>query len=65
MIQKPGAAKKTTGISVLRGSGRNRTFIAVRFRKPAPDWEKNLEDNLVEEGFARAKARELVKLAAS
>jgi hypothetical protein len=40
-------------------------MFTVRFRKSSPTWEANLEDNLVEEGFTRSKARELVKLAAS
>jgi hypothetical protein len=47
-----------------RDSVRSGTF-AVRFRKSSPAWEMNLENNLVEEGFSRSKARELVRLAAS
>jgi hypothetical protein len=62
------AAKKTaTGTS--RGSVRFRSAnsgtFAVRFRKSSPTWETNLENNLVEEGLTRSKARELVRLAAS
>jgi hypothetical protein len=38
---------------------------AVRVRKSSPAWETNLENNLVEEGLRRSKARELVRLAAS
>lgn len=57
-------------LTAKRGSARYRsarkgTFVAVRFRKPAPAWETNLENNLVEEGYTRAKARRLVRLAAS
>jgi hypothetical protein len=62
------AKKSTTAKS--RGSVRYRsaskgTFVQVRFRKPSPEWETNLENNLIEEGFTRAKARKLVRLAAS
>jgi hypothetical protein len=62
--------KKSTVAKPMRSSARYRsaskgTFIQVRFRKPAPEWEANLENNLIEEGFTRAKARKLVRLAAS
>jgi hypothetical protein len=62
------ATKKTTTRasrgSVRFSSAKSNTF-AVRFRKSSPTWETNLENNLVEEGLTRSKARELVKLAAS
>lgn len=61
------AAKKAA--SKAHGSVRFRTSnsraFTVRFPKPSPAWETNLENNLVEEGFTRSKARELVRLAAS
>jgi hypothetical protein len=34
-------------------------------RLPSRRWEKTLEENLIEEGFTPAKARELVGIAAS
>jgi hypothetical protein len=61
------ATKKSTKKAAKRpsrDSGRSATFT-VRFRESSPDWETNLENNLVKEGFSRSKARELVKLAAS
>jgi hypothetical protein len=62
------STKKTTA-RATRGSVRFRSSnsgaFAVRFRESSPTWETNLENNLVEEGFTRSKARELVKLAAS
>jgi hypothetical protein len=57
--------KKTTE-RASHGSIRFRSgTFAVRFRKSSPAWEMNLENNLVEEGLTRSKARELVRLAAS
>lgn len=35
------------------------------FPQARPAWETNLENDLVEEGYTRAKARRLVRLAAS
>jgi hypothetical protein len=55
---------RTSRGSVRYRSSKSGTF-AVRFRKSSPTWETNLENNLVEEGFTRSKARELVKLVAS
>jgi hypothetical protein len=70
MSQKRSAAKKRSGAtkatrkSVRRRSSAGAT-VEIRYHDPAPAWRKNLENNLIEEGFTRAKARELVKLAAS
>jgi hypothetical protein len=58
------ASSKSTRSSVRFRSSTSGAF-AVRFPKSSPAWETNLENNLVEEGFARAKAREMVRLAAS
>lgn len=62
------ATKKATK-RASRGSVRFRSAnsgtVAVRFRRSSPAWETNLENNLVEEGLTRSKARELVRLAAS
>jgi hypothetical protein len=55
------AAKRASRDSVRFRSG----AFAVRFRESSPAWETNLENNLVEEGLTRSKARELVRLAAS
>jgi len=62
------STKKTTARATrdsVRFRSSNSGMFTVRFRKSSPTWEANLEDNLVEEGFTRSKARELVKLAAS
>jgi hypothetical protein len=58
------ASSKSTRSSVRFRSSTSGAF-AVRFPKSSPAWETNLENNLVEEGFARTKAREMVRLAAS
>lgn len=58
------ATKRASRGSVRFRSANSGTF-AVRFRKSSPAWETNLENNLVEEGLSRSKARELVRLAAS
>jgi|CZKF01.1.fsa_nt_gi hypothetical protein len=42
-----------------RGSARSNLFVS------SPDWQQNLEDNLIKYGYTRAKARSLVKFAAS
>ena len=57
-------ARRSSRGSVRFGSSNRGTF-AVRFPKSSPTWETNLENNLVEEGLTRSKARELVRLAAS
>jgi hypothetical protein len=60
--------KKTTeraSHGSIRFRSANSGTFAVRFRKSSPAWEMNLENNLVEEGLTRSKARELVRLAAS
>ena len=64
------ARKKSTKKAAKRqsrdsGRSTHSGAFTVRFRESSPDWETNLENNLVEEGFSRSKARELVKLAAS
>jgi hypothetical protein len=64
------AIKRTAKKSVAksnRGSVRFRSSnsFTVRFPKSSPLWETNLENNLVEEGLSRTKAREMVRLAAS
>jgi hypothetical protein len=64
------ATKKSTKKAAKRpsrdsGRSANSGAFTVRFRDSSPAWETNLENNLVEEGFSRSKARELVKLAAS
>ncbi len=58
------AVTKSTRGSVRFRSSTSRAF-AVRFPKSSPSWETNLENNLVEEGLSRTKAREMVRLAAS
>ena len=58
------ATKRASRGSVRFRSANSGTF-AVRVRKSSPAWETNLENNLVEEGLTRSKARELVRLAAS
>lgn len=58
------ATKRASRGSIRFRSTNSGTF-AVRVRKSSPAWETNLENNLVEEGLPRAKARELVRLAAS
>jgi hypothetical protein len=71
MSQKRRAAarKRSTATKATRRSVRRRssggTAVEIRYHDPAPAWQKNLENNLIEQGFTRAKARELVKLAAS
>ncbi len=59
------ATKRASRGSVRFRSTNSGTFVSVRVRKSSPAWETNLENNLVEEGLPRAKARELVRLAAS
>ena len=58
------ATKRASRGSVRFRSADSRAFT-VRFRTSSPAWETNLENNLVEEGLSRSKARELVRLAAS
>jgi hypothetical protein len=55
---------RTSRVSVRFRSPNSGSF-AVRFRKSSPTWETNLENNLVDEGLTRSKARELVRQAAS
>jgi hypothetical protein len=63
------SAAKKAGNRSSRGSVRFRSSksagFSVRFPQSSPSWESNLENNLVEEGVTRSKARELVRLAAS
>ncbi len=60
---KKAATKMRHGSARLRSSKSG--AFAVRFPNPSPAWETNLENNLVEEGYSRSKARKLVRLAAS
>jgi hypothetical protein len=52
---------RLTASSVSRGRSSARTNLFVS----SPDWQQNLEENLIKEGFTPRKARSLVKLAAS
>ena len=69
MSIKRSPAKKTVAAKASRRSAPRRlsngSFVAVRIRESAPDWKENLEMNLIAEGISPAKARGLVKLAAS
>jgi hypothetical protein len=65
MASKRSTKKTTATRGSMRFRSPNSGTFAVHFRKSSPTWETNLENNLVEEGFTRSKARELVKLAAS
>jgi len=63
-------ARQATGYTITVVPPQEIGTISVPVREtlrrvPSRHWKKSLEKNLIEEGIAPAKARELVELAAS
>ena len=65
---KPALRSGKRTITVMAPETLDTILVPVRgrlARTPSRHWKKNLEQNLIREGFTPAKARETVEIAAS